>query len=889
MTTTLNQQKGTAYEVFIKDFLKFENPSSNVWMWKDIPEIELRKAGILGDWNEFRLMRKENLKISLEENKLPDTGIDVFMKNLDESYVLIQCKNYDKKNYVKLENLSGFFMLLFITRTKNTRGIVYYTSKLSSYIKDIKPDENLAFIKKLFDKDEINNDKIITDNQNIIDKAYDYQIEAYNEIKKCFKSENRGILQLPCGLGKTLISMMVGLDYEQIIILSPLKQYCIQNLDRYLAESRFSTYKSLIIDSDETRDIEIVENFVKKNKKFILSVCFKSVDVIMNIFKSFKNPIFIIDEWHNISKNDVIYSDENSMSRLLYSDARILFMSATPRLFNIDLDDFDEINNELFGNVVYSYNMGNAIKNKLISDYQVFLPDIEINNNKFITDIKEEVNLSEFDNDLSIKCNFIMRGMLETGARKCIMYARTHEEAENLKNILITMKEYFSVDLYVNTLLSKDNKPSRILKIDEFTNFDGFSILVNVEILNECIDIKSCDSVYITYCSISKIKNIQRICRANRIDTANPHKISKIFLWANEYDECTEIITHLKEFDNSFVIQKVNIFSINNTDEQILNRTKNEIKYKTLDDYIMKIKVSYNWTDRFNNLIEFINNNKRIPSANSNNDYEHMIGIFYARQKYNYSIKVKMMAYKKYYDIWTEFIENHQEYFISHDEHWINNLNMVKTFIINNNKLPSRYSKDENEKYYGDWVATQKTNYKNNIKMLSAENHSETRRIWEEFLEEYKDFFKTNDEKWLSTFDEVKKFIIENNKKPSPTAKDDKIKVLGIWITTQNKNYQAKTQIMAQEEYYDKWTEFINEFSELFFTKEEIWKLNLNKVIEFMDKYNKRPNKNSLNAHEKTIGNWLTHQISYLKKGTNSMNNEELKELFINFTEKYKI
>jgi hypothetical protein len=33
----------------------------------------------------------------------------------------------------------------------------------------------------------------------------------------------------------------------------------------------------------------------------------------MNIFKSFKNPIFIIDEWHNISKNDVIYSDENSI------------------------------------------------------------------------------------------------------------------------------------------------------------------------------------------------------------------------------------------------------------------------------------------------------------------------------------------------------------------------------------------------------------------------------------------------------------------------------------------------------------------------------------------------------------------------------------------------
>ena len=56
--------------------------------------------------------------------------------------------------------------------------------------------------------------------------------------------------------------------------------------------------------------------------------------------------------------------------------------------------------------------------------------------------------------------------------------------------------------------VTKDNKESRINKIKSFTVFNGFSILISIEILNECIDIKECDSIYFTYCSNSKIKNI---------------------------------------------------------------------------------------------------------------------------------------------------------------------------------------------------------------------------------------------------------------------------------------------------------------------------------------------------------------------------------------------
>ena len=100
-------------------------------------------------------------------------------------------------------------------------GIVYYTSKLSNNIIIQKPTNRIQYIKKNFDIILNNNQK--ESYSNLIDKPYDYQVIAFQNIKKEFENKNRAILQLPCGLGKTLISMIVGLDYDQVIILSPLK------------------------------------------------------------------------------------------------------------------------------------------------------------------------------------------------------------------------------------------------------------------------------------------------------------------------------------------------------------------------------------------------------------------------------------------------------------------------------------------------------------------------------------------------------------------------------------------------------------------------------------------------------------------------------------------
>ena len=219
MNKKSNIEKGYIYELFINNSLNNLN-GNNSWLWSNIPEFELRNCDILGDWNEYRFNRKTLKNCVEKENRLIDTGCDILLKQ-NNKYIIVQCKNYDEKNYVTIEDLAGFFMM---TKLYNLDGIVYYTSKLSHNLNCQKKCDEIKFIKNTFETIQIKDDILVDNKYNdIIVNAYDYQIEAYNILKTTFSKDQRAILQLPCGLGKTLISMKVGLDYDTVVIIRSLK------------------------------------------------------------------------------------------------------------------------------------------------------------------------------------------------------------------------------------------------------------------------------------------------------------------------------------------------------------------------------------------------------------------------------------------------------------------------------------------------------------------------------------------------------------------------------------------------------------------------------------------------------------------------------------------
>lgn len=913
MNKKSNIEKGYEYELFINNSLNSLD-GNNSWLWNNIPEFELRNATILGDWNEYRFNRK-TLKNSVE-NKLIDTGCDILLKQ-NNKYIIVQCKNYAEKNYVTIEDLAGFFMM---TKLYNLDGIVYYTSKLSINLNCQKKSDNIKFIKNTFESIEIK-DNILIDNKynNIICNAYDYQIEAYNILKETFSKDHRAILQLPCGLGKTLISMKVGLDYDTVVIISPLKQYCIQNLDVFKSEIAYKDYESLIIDSDGTRSIFEISKFIKNNKKIILSVCIKSCDILFKVLDKLKNYIIIVDEFHNISKNDIMFP-ETGMYNILHSKSKIMFMSATPRIFYFDNNDEEyDFYEEIFGKIVYKWNMGDAIKAKKICDYEIYVPDIKLDNQVSIDDISKEINIEKLDNIIVKKCNYFLRGLLETGCRKSIIYVTTHVEAEQFKNTFILLNEYFALEMNVDTLLSSNTKNERDEKLKLFTDFNGFSLLINVYILNECIDKKECDSIFITYPSQSKISNIQRICRANRIDKNNIHKISRIFLWCDEYqNDLVDIISHLKEFDNTFCTDKVKIMTICNSNDLVLKRDKSMKEYEVLDKIIVDIKIAYSWMDKFNSLQKYISEYKCIPSIGKQTDNNiefKRLASWIKNQKFNFKKKIKMMKYEKYYNLWKNFMEHNPEKFLNNEEKWINKLDKLKEFIDLNHKTPSKYAKDKNtdddsddesleefpESNLGSWFDTQKGNFKKEVKMfrvitldgIKKYEHQHIVDLWNDFNNRYSKYLLQGKEQWYARLNELKVFLDQNKdkkqKSPSSTSKDSNIKSLATFIVTQEKNYKSKSQIMKEEDIYDTWTKFVEEYKDSLMSQEEIWLKTLESLKDFMNKYNKRPNKHSTNPNEKKLGEWLVKQTGNYNNKRGVMNKnlvcyEHFKNLLVEYS-----
>jgi predicted helicase len=312
------KEKGDKYEIFICEEL---NKSIFAWRWSFVPEYILLDAKLLTSQEEARLKRKINY---LKSNPIIDNGIDIVCKNSDK-YILIQCKDHEKM--ISKSQLISFFNKM--NTFNEYEGRVYYTNSLCSTVKKYYNEncinKNIQFIQYQYPE-------IQTEIQEL--KLRKYQEEAVNALNNHFIKNKRGILSMACGTGKTMVAIEFAKKYKDIIILSPLKAYAKQNIERFLKYEKIS---KLIVNSSEERDLDMINKFITNNKdnRKLFSVTFKSVDILNKFIDLLDNIIIIIDEFHNISKTN-IFDNTDEMNKLLNSDYKIMFMSATPRIYEIE-------------------------------------------------------------------------------------------------------------------------------------------------------------------------------------------------------------------------------------------------------------------------------------------------------------------------------------------------------------------------------------------------------------------------------------------------------------------------------------------------------------------------------------------------------------------------
>jgi hypothetical protein len=88
---------------------------------------------------------------------------------------------------------------------------------------------------------------------------------------------------------------------------------------------------------------------------------------------------------------------------------------------------------------------------------------------------------------------------------------------------------------------------------------------------------------------------------------------------------------------------------------------------------------------------------------------------------------------------WKDFTNKYKQYFLSNDELWDDNLNLIENYIIKYNKKPSQHDQDKEIKKLGGWISTQQKNYQKNKQIMKDET---IRQKWKDFIDKYKQFFK---------------------------------------------------------------------------------------------------------------------------------------------------
>ncbi len=615
------------YELFCLKYHE-KNYNEKYWDWRHIPEYVLINSGFITDYNSIRLLRKKSFEDNI--NYIREYGIDGISVDINNNYHIIQCKYYSENNIIKASDLGTFYQVYFLRilpKNLNSKAYLYYSSKLQiDTCDDFKNTNNIIPIRLSFDP----NQTIINNENNTYIQLRDYQIKAIEKLKENWNGKK--ILSLPCGTGKTLVCIdyVKQNKFKNVFIVSPFKVIAKQSFELFkkYIKNIYNNFILVYSDNDGILDKNYIDENINKNN--IFSFTFNSFEII---FKDLKNEnkinydetILIIDEAHGIINREKI-------KEIIMQFKKVLFVTATPPVI---------LEEELEADIIYNYKFKDAIKDGYICDYEIYLPEIDFEKNK----IKIKYNLPEEDNIFINTLNdiefykkgfFILNGMLRNGHKNCIIYLSTHDECENMKIILekiLNEYHYLKNIIYIINSETKYNDRNKIFeKFNEKTEEDIIKIICSVKVLDEGIDIISCDSVFITNLneSSNEIRIIQRMCRAIRKDPNNFNKKAGCYIWSVELNNLISSLQFLKE--NDILIFKNKIKFLNNQYKKSINLKilKNiEVKEKIKNDIILKIIKTKclthdeKWLINYDNLIKYIIDNKNLPNDNLLNFYNY--------------------------------------------------------------------------------------------------------------------------------------------------------------------------------------------------------------------------------------------------------------------------
>jgi len=383
----------------------------------------------------------------------------------------------------------------------------------------------------------------------IIKSGIDYfesDIDTDDEVKKS------GMLVLPCGIGKTYISLFICEILKQnrykknfnVLIGVP----GIINRDQFV-----KSVKNIF--PEKSNICTNIGKFKPESEINVLVICYaSSYKVLKSGFGKF--DLVISDEAHHIklgSENKPVKVGKGKYSAFgLIPYTYRLFLTATP-------------NKSCDITIIYRIGFSEAIDRKIITNYRIMIIDMPESERAKISHlfmpgvVSAHCEISAYTTLIAIKENKVNR---------CLIVANKKSDADLINQYINILKTEFRIPVF-NTALHSDMETGFIKRgISDFKE-QKKSIIVSVNMFNEGIDLPECDGVVFADIMKSSVRIVQTACRANRKYTENPEKIATYIIPAlsdkkklRNADYIIKSLTEIFEEDKN-VSDKIEAYRIN--------------------------------------------------------------------------------------------------------------------------------------------------------------------------------------------------------------------------------------------------------------------------------------------------------------------------------------
>lgn len=362
------------------------------------------------------------------------------------------------------------------------------------------------------------------------------QTQIMNDSVEYFQTQDKGMLILMCGVGKTLISLWITQQlHANTIVVGVPNTLLLEQWNKVIGEL-FPEIPVLVV-SGGVSETDIQQFLKKYEERCIVITTYASSHKVNSVAQriKIKFAMKILDEAHHLTSHNMKLSTEKKtyIHMLHIPASKQLALTATLKQLESMGDDDNVVSNDnvaQFGEIIDRKCLLWAIENNIVCDYVI--QTITTNEDQ-LQEPLDQFNITyENDKRLFLSAYAALKSINEGHSHHLLIYSNNKDNSLKLNQFvkLLLENNYFELpDLYYSHYHSDINEKEQDIIINNFDRAKH-GIITCVYCLGEGWDFPLLDAVVFAENMSSNIRIVQSALRASRKNKKEPNKKTKIIL-----------------------------------------------------------------------------------------------------------------------------------------------------------------------------------------------------------------------------------------------------------------------------------------------------------------------------------------------------------------------